>query len=242
MTPEAWEAFLHVHDGLPRQGPGAPEDVHWVLERIGLRGVADVLDAGCGPGGDMVTLAEALPEARITGLDTTASFIELAVQRTRAFGPRVTAQVGDMSAPEGRLDLLWCAGALYFLGVTEGLRGWRSALKPGGHIAFSEPVLLDTPPSDAVRSFWEEYPQITDLKGIEDQVAHAGFAVLGHRMIVGAPWRAYYDPMQARIDHLRGQDNSPAIAAAVAENQPEIDRWRAARDHIAYALLIVAPA
>ena len=241
MTPEAWEAFLHVHDGLPRQGPGAPDDVHWVLETVGLRGPLDVLDAGCGPGGDMVTLAEALPEARVTGLDKTASFIELAKQRLQTFGPRVTAQVGDMAAPAGRFDLIWCAGALYFLGVTEGLRGWHAALKQGGHVAFSEPVLLETPASAAVRRFWEEYPQITDLKGIEDRVAEAGYTVLGHRMIVGAPWQAYYDPMQARSDNLRGHDNSPAVAAAIAENQTEIDRWRAARDQIAYALLIVTP-
>lgn len=57
----------------------------------------------------------------------------------------------------------------------------------------------------------------------------------------GIPWRAYYDPMQARIDQLRLTATDPMIMAAIEENQTEIDRWRAARDEIAYALLIAAP-
>ncbi len=242
MTPEQWDAFLQVHHGLPREGPGCPADVHWAVETLGLHGAVDVFEAGCGPGGDMVTLAKALPEARILAVDMVDQFIELAAKRAKVFGLRVTARVGDMSAPDGTFDLIWCAGALYFLGVTEGLSGWRKALNPGGRIAFSEPVLMKTPASPEVAAFWEEYPQITDLAGIEDRVTSAGFNVLHHRMIVGQPWQEYYDPMQARIDELRKGDVSPAVAATLDENQAEIDRWRAAPDQIAYALLIVAPA
>ncbi|WP_299686940.1 class I SAM-dependent methyltransferase [uncultured Tateyamaria sp.] len=241
MTPEEWDAFLQVHHGLPREGPGAPADVQWAVQTIGLHGHVHVLDAGCGPGADMVTLAEGLPEAEITAIDKTGQFIELAQQRAAPFGPRVTAQVGDMAAPDGIYDLIWCAGALYFLGVTDGLRGWHGALNTGGRIAFSHPVLPRTPPSEAVMRFWEEYPEVTDPQGIEDQVTAAGYNVMAHRMIIGAPWQAYYDPMQVRIDTLRDQDTTAAVQAAIAESQTEIDRWRAASDEVAYALLIVAP-
>ena len=239
MTPEEWDAFLQVHRGLPREGPGAPADVHWAVDTLGLRGGVDVFDAGCGTGGDMVTLAETLPQARITAVDKTEPFITLAQSRAAPFGDRVTARVGDMRAPDGVYDLIWCAGAIYFLGVTEGLRGWRSALKTGGRIAFSEPVKLG-PLSDTAAAFWEEYPQITDMAGIEARVSAADYNVLAHRMIVGDPWQAYYDPMQARIDTLRGQDTSAAVRTAMEMCQAEIDQWRAARDEIAYALLIVA--
>ena len=242
MTPEQWDAFLQVHHGLPREGPGAPADVAWAVLTIGLHGHVQVLDAGCGPGDDMVTLAKALPEAQITAVDKTPQFIEMAQRRAAPFGARVTALVGDMADPDGSYDLIWCAGALYFLGVTDGLRGWRAALNTGGRVVFSEPVLPVTPPSEAAMTFWEEYPQVTDLQGIEDQVTAAGYNVLAHRMIIGAPWRAYYDPMQARIDALRKQDTTPAVQAAMDECQTEIDRWRAASDEVAYALMIVAPA
>lgn len=242
MTPQQWDAFLHVHHGLPRQGPGGADDVHWAIETLGLSGPVDVFEGGCGPGDDLVALAEALPQARITGVEQVADFVTQAAARTAPFGPRVTARIGDMASPEGRYDLIWCTGALYFLGVTPGLTGWRGALKPGGRVVFSEPVLLETPASNAVSAFWEDYPQITDLDGIEAQVTAAGYNTLAHRMIVGAPWAAYYDPMQARIDRLRLSTSDAVITAALDEAQTEIDRWRAAPAQIAYALLVVAPA
>ncbi|WP_299725406.1 class I SAM-dependent methyltransferase [uncultured Tateyamaria sp.] len=239
MTPEEIEAFFNIHRDLPREGPGEAADVHWAVEQLGLKGPLDVLDAACGPGADTLVLAEALPEATITAMEKTPQFVTEARARIAHLDPRVRAVEGDMAKPGGRYDLIWCAGALYFLGVTAGLQGWRDALKPGGAVAFSEPVLLETPPSDPARAFWEEYPQITDLAGITAQVTAAGYSVQAHRMIVGAPWETYYAPMQARIDMLRGQGPNDVLSAALDENQLEIDRWRAGRDQIAYALLIV---
>lgn len=241
MTPEQIDAFLTVHRDLHREGPGEPADVHWALEKLGLSGPLDVLDAACGPGADLLTLAEALPEAHITGVEKTAHFATEASARIAAYTPRVQAVEGDMSTPEGTYDLIWCAGALYFLGVTEGLQGWRSVLNPGGAVVFSEPVLLGTPPSDGARAFWEEYPQITDLDGIIERVTAAGYAVQDHRMIVGKPWADYYGPLQARIDMLREQNPHAALTEALDEHQREIDMWHAAQDQIAYALLIVKP-
>ncbi|WP_415402687.1 class I SAM-dependent methyltransferase [Tateyamaria sp. SN3-11] len=242
MTPEERDAFFTVHRDLPREGPGEVADVAWVIAQTGISGAVDVFDAACGPGADLETLADSLPEARLLGVEQVSHFVEAAAARVARFGPRVRVELADMAAPEGRYDLIWCAGALYFLGIAEGLRGWRDALKPGGKVAFSEPVLLETPASDAVTAFWEEYPQITDLDGIKAQVADAGYRTLGHRMIVGTPWRDYYDPMQARIDALRKTHPDAALSAALDENQQEIDRWKAAQDQIAYALLIVEPA
>ncbi|MEM6372730.1 MAG: class I SAM-dependent methyltransferase [Pseudomonadota bacterium] len=239
MTPDENAAFFTVHRDLPREGPGEAADVHWALEQLDLSGTVDVLDAACGPGADLEVLADALPQARLTGIEMTPHFASAARERVARFGPRATAREGDMRDPGGPYDLIWCAGALYFLGVTDGLRGWRTALKPGGVVAFSEPVLLrDTPGG---RAFWEEYPQITQLDGIIAQAADAGYRTLAHRIIVGAPWQTYYDPMQARIDMLRAQAPDEALSAALEENQREIDLWRAARDDIAYALLVVLP-
>ncbi|MEL6807632.1 MAG: class I SAM-dependent methyltransferase [Pseudomonadota bacterium] len=242
MTPDQKDAFFRVHRDLHREGPGEPADVLWALDALGLSEPLDVLDAACGPGADMLTLAEALPQARITGMEVTPHFVTEASARVAAFAPRVRAIEGDMSAPEGMYDLIWCAGALYFLGVTEGLQSWRKVLKPGGAVAFSEPVLFSTPPSAGVQAFWEDYPQITDLDGIIARVTAAGYPVQAHRMIVGKPWADYYTPLQDRIQMLRGQNPDAALIAALDENQREIDLWHAAEDQIAYALLIVKPA
>lgn len=242
MTPLERAAFFTVHCDLPREGPGEAADVHWAIDQLGLSGAVDVLDAGCGPGADLEVFAQALPEARITGLDKIDDFAKSAANRVAKFGLRVSAAQGDMSKITGPYDLIWCAGALYFMGVTTGLQTWKSSLQSGGAVVFSEPVLRTTPATPGAQAFWEEYPQITDLKGINAQVSAAGYTTCAHRMIVGAPWQAYYDPMQTRIDMLRAQNPDAALTKALDENQLEIDRWRAAKDDVAYALMIVKPA
>ncbi len=236
-----WEAFFRLHSDLPREGPGSAADVHWALARTGIGGAVSVCDAGCGPGADLQVLATALPQARLTGIEAQAGFAETARARCARFGDRVTVAQGDMAQPGGPHDLIWCAGAMYFLGVTEGLSAWRSSLSPGGWVAFSEPVLLAGEQPPAVRAFWAQYPAITDLAGINTRIAAAGYRLRDHRLLVGAPWASYYDPLQARIAHLRGTDPDPALADALDRDAAEIALWRAAPDHIAYALLLVQP-
>ncbi|MEX0349551.1 MAG: trans-aconitate 2-methyltransferase [Paracoccaceae bacterium] len=236
-----WDAFFRIHQDLPREGPGSPEDVDWVLSETGLNGAVSVCDAGCGPGADLEVLADRLPEARLLGLEMQEGFVASAQKRCARFGDRVQARLGDMADPGGPYDLIWCAGALYFLGVTEGLKSWRSALAPGGYVAFSEPVKLPGEMPPAAREFWEEYPAITDIAGIEARVAAAEYDVLGTRLIMGQGWENYYGPLRQRIAEMRAASPDPALTKMLDTNAREIALWEAAPDHIAYALLLVRP-
>lgn len=236
-----WSAFFTIHQDLPREGPGESADVHWALKTAGVFGTVRVLDAACGPGADLVTLAEDLPSATITGIEKHTGFVAQAHSRVASFGPRVQVIEGEMADPGGPYDFIWCAGALYFLGVTEGLSLWKDALSPGGKIAFSEPVLLDGPQPAEVSEFWEEYPSITKMDGIHNRIKAAGYRVTDTRMIVGAPWEAYYAPMVARIAKLRAEDPSPALTEALDLSAREAELWAAVPDHIAYALFVVQP-
>lgn len=238
MTPDP--SFFTLHRNLPREGPGQPEDVHWALYAAAVPEDARIADLACGPGADTRTLAKARPGARIEAVDRVPHFVAEARVRTAAYGSRVTVREGDMAEVTGPYDFIWCAGGIYFLGVTEGLRLWRKALAPGGRIAFSEPCLPPRP-SAAARAFWaEEYPAITGIEGIRERVAAAGCRVLGERMVLVAAFRAYYEPMARRIAALRpGAD--AALGGVLDAAEIEIERWQAAPDDIAYALLVVAP-
>lgn len=233
------EAFLTLYTDLAREGPGAPADLGWALSVAATPQLARICDAGCGSGADTVTLAKERPKAQIDAVDTIAQFVAAAQKRVAPFGARVQVRQGDMASIDGPYDLIWCAGALYFLGVTEGLSKWRKALAPGGAVAFSEPCLLSRP-SAAARAFWAEYPQITDVAGIRARVGAAGYRVLGEQMQVGDAWEAYYIPMARRIEKLRPQARG-ALAEALDEAEREIARWKAAPSEIAYALMVVAP-
>ncbi|NJM84675.1 MAG: class I SAM-dependent methyltransferase [Tabrizicola sp.] len=235
MTP-----FFQLHRDLPREGPGTPEDVIWALDLAGTPDGAWICDAAAGPGADAATLAVQRPQARIVAVEKMAHFVREAEARLAGFGERVQVRQGDMAAPGGPFDLIWCAGGLYFLGVTEGLRSWRSALRPGARVAFSEPCFPGNPPSALAKAFWQDHPAATDLAGIAARVRAAGFHLLGHRMVIGAGWRAYYQPLEARITMLRLTADA-ALTAVLDAEQREIDLWRKAPDEIAYALLVVAP-
>ena len=237
MTPR--EAFFVVHRDLPREGPGQAEDVHWALYTAAVAEQVRICDAACGPGADTRTLAIARPKARIEAIDKMAHFVAAARERCAGLPADITVREGDMAEIAGPYDLIWCAGALYFLGVTEGLRCWHQALAPGGRIAFSEPCFM-ADPSERAREFWAGYPAITDSAGIRARVAAAGYRVLGERMVVGAAWAAYYTPMRKRIALLRpGAD--AALTVALDEAETEITRWQAAPGDIAYALFVVEP-
>ncbi len=233
------EAFLTLYTDLAREGPGAAADLGWALSVAATPQLARICEAGCGSGAETVTLAKERPKAQIDAVDKIAQFVAAAQKRVAPFGARVQVRQGDMASIDGPYDLIWCAGALYFLGVTEGLSKWRSALALGGAIAFSEPCLLPRP-STAARAFWAEYPQITDVTGIRARVAAAGYRVLGEQMQVGDAWEAYYIPMARRIEKLRPYAQG-ALVEALDEAESEIARWKAAPSEIAYALMVVAP-
>ncbi|WP_417741462.1 class I SAM-dependent methyltransferase [Salipiger sp.] len=231
--------FLTLYSRLDRQGPGTPEDVLWALGRLGLSGELRVCDAGCGTGADTVTLARALPEAQVAGVDAVPAFIE-AGQARLADLPNASLQVGDMAELEGPYDLIWSAGAIYFLGVTEGLQAWRGALAPGGVVAFSQGVFLGDDEPQAVRDFWIAEPALPDREGLRAQVAEAGFEVLDTRLLIGAPWQAYYEGLTREIAALR-DDATPAMTAVLDACAQEVALWQQAPERIAYELVLARP-
>ena len=233
------DAFFELHREMPRQGPGDAEDVHWVLSVVGEP--ARVIDAACGPGADTETLAEALPLAEIEAVDLTSHFVEEARARLDCFGPRVTVREGDMQELAGPADLIWCAGALYFLGVETALALWRPVLAPGGAIAFSEPVFVSTPPSPEAAAFWSEYPGVGTAADVEARVRAAGYRARATRLITGRAWLNYYLPMMARATRLR-IGAGPDLAVVLDAAEAEFARWRAAPDEIAYLMSVVEPA
>lgn len=233
------EAFFTVHRGLNREGPGEPADVDWALQMAGTPGDARILDAASGPGADTVTLAEARPGATIDAVETQAHFVEEARRRTARFGARVTVDEGDYMRLSQTYDLIWCAGAVYFHGISQVLAAWSPHLVPGGAVAFSEPALMIEPPSEAARAFWAGEYEVRSRAAVEAEIHAAGWGVVGQRWVVDAPWAAYYGPMSARLDRLEETEQSPDVLTAIAEHRSEIAKWQAAREEIAYSLFVV---
>jgi trans-aconitate methyltransferase len=231
-------AFFDLHQQIPRQGPGCPEDVRWVADQIGLAADARVCDAGCGPGADTETFLALLPEGRVTALDAHGIFIDELLAR---LGPddRLTAFAGDMAKLKGPFDLIWCAGAVYFLGITKALTVWRPALAKGGHLAFSEPCFFTETPSELARNYWGGYAAGTEAE-IRAEVEDAGYAVLGTRPVPDVAWEAYHRPLAARVAALRAGADAE-LTQVLDEAAREIADWQKVKAETGYLLVLARP-
>ncbi|AXQ93976.1 methyltransferase domain-containing protein [Cereibacter azotoformans] len=237
MTPE--DAFFTLHSTLEREGPGDDESLAWALGVAQVPPSGRVLDAGCGPGADVAGLLAAVPDGQVVAMDLHQPYIDELVARL-GVDARLRAVPGDMRAPEGMFDLIWCAGAIYNAGIAEALSAWRSHLKPGGRVAFSDlGWRIDNPPLEA-REFWTRYPAMTDRAGILAQVEAAGWRVLADRWLPEAGWSAYYEPLAARLAHLRAEAE-PTLAGILDEEAREIDIWRRHGSSYGYLQVVAEP-
>jgi SAM-dependent methyltransferase len=241
--------FFALHSGLPRVAPGSRGSTLRALAATGRAETArSVLDLGCGPGAHTIELARAMPQARISGLDLHAPFLEdlRARAASAGVGGRVQGVHADMAAPpfaDQYFDLLWSEGAIYQLGVGPALACWRRLLRPGGVLAFSDAVFLPGAPVDLVAHWHRDYPSMTDVVGARAVVQAAGWQVLDDFLQPASDWEAYYDPLAARCDALEADwQNDPAGLAVLAETRAEIAFHRTWGQHYGYAFFVVAPA
>lgn len=236
--------FFEVHRDLPREGPGSDASTRRALDlaRPHVPNAPHVIDAGCGPGAQTRVLAAELEGASITALDLHAPFLEqLRAALPASHAERVDTLVDDMAVwtPPRPVDLIWCEGAAYAIGVPRALAHWRTCLRPGGVIAFSEAVWLTDERSAPTAAFWEEYPAMTDVDGCRRLVDEAGYERLGDFVLPRGDWSAYYAPIEERLDALAERHANDARALEeLAAHRREIDVFRASRDEYSYLFVV----
>jgi len=231
------DAFFQLHRDLPREGPGDQVSLDRALTLAQAPSDSRMLDAGCGPGADIEGLLAWCPEGHVLAVDPHAPFVEQA--RVRHGGdPRVEPRVGDMRDAKGPFDLIWCAGALYFLGLEEGLKALGEALAPEGVLAFSHPCWFVDAPSAAAVALWEgEGVNLLDRDGVCAAVSAAGFDVLGVFPLSDEAWEAYYGPMEARIEALAATATAD-LTAVLEEGRREAAAWRQVREETGYLQVV----
>lgn len=233
------EAFFTVHRELPREGPGLPEDVTWVGQVVEIPQHGRVCDAGCGPGADLEALRNLVPDGQVDGFERVSHFVEAARQKL-ADDPSVRIHHADMAQLSGPYDLIWSAGAVYFLGVKPALKAWSSALRKTGAIAFSHPCVFTASPSKAAVAFWKAEPgQFGTQDATEAEIVAAGWRVLATRRLADAAWAAYYRPLLTRCDELEKAGASESVRAAIASARKEASDWRAVSGETGYVLYVV---
>jgi ubiquinone/menaquinone biosynthesis C-methylase UbiE len=242
------DAFWAIHSDLPREGPGDNASTARALSAMTeLPPAPAILDIACGPG--MQTLEVARRSGgRVTAIDLHTPYLEEARRRAEAarLADRIAVVRASMTAlpfADGAFDALWCEGAIYFMGLAEGLTAWKRLLKPGGYVALTEPVLFQTPeetPREVI-AFWEEYPVITTTDGILKRAASAGYRIVDHFPLPASAWlEGYLDPIEAKLPALRAaHGDDPSYARRISEAQTDIDIYRRYADRSGYLFVVL---
>ena len=119
---------------------------------------------------------------------------------------------------DGSFDLIWCEGAIYNVGVAEGLRDWRRLLPRGGHVALTEVCWRKPNPPPECAAFWdEEYPAIQDTAALLQTIDACGYRTAGHFPLpASAWWDDYYRPLQENLTAFRERHRGAPDAQDVA--------------------------
>jgi SAM-dependent methyltransferase len=237
MENEIMSAYTVIFDNLVYLGPGDSAVTRNLVERLrsDLPSESRVADLGCGVGASALVLAQSLPKAHVLALDSHAPFIARLEARvdSHGLGERISAVVGDMMAPPplegvtGGFDLIWSESSIYSIGRTNAFACWRPLLKPGGWLVFSDIVWQGEPiaRSDKASAFWaNEYPDITTVDAILDELIIAGFKPLDPVLSGRKSWSNYYEPLRERLHLLRKRGGrSKALNDVMAEFERELD-------------------
>lgn len=240
------EAFFELHRDMPREGPGDEASTLRALEMCSeLPERPEILDIGCGPGMQTVTLARATG-GPIAAVDLHQPFLDQLAASAAAAGvaDRITLMRADMAAlpfEPSSFDLVWCEGAAFVMGVEAALQAWRPLLRPGGYLAFSDLMWLSPDPPAEVKAFFiAADPNVTDVAGNLERVRAAGYEIVGHFTLPDESWLTHYcDPLAERIpaalEKYAGDEESLAI---IKQQVDEIAMRRTYPDAYGYEFIV----
>jgi SAM-dependent methyltransferase len=133
--------------GVRNRYAAPPADTAYPLEYAyhllgDVRG-QEVLDFGCGTGGDSTLIAGR--GARVTSMDISPDLLELAERRVEldGYGGRITTLVGSahqIPLPDASVDVVWGHAILHHVDLALASREIHRVLRPGGRAVFSEPL------------------------------------------------------------------------------------------------------
>ena len=219
-----WDPVKYVQFGDYRDRPFFD-----LTGRIQADGPLDVVDLGCGPGNLTATLAARWPEARVTGLDSSAAMLAKAEVHAEA-NRGLEFQLADIAGwmPTADTDVVVTNAALQWLpGHQELMARWLEALKPGAWFAMQVPGNFNAPSHALMRDLAGSGTWSAKLGGVLRGGESVGDPADYLRIMLDAgctadAWETTYlqllsgpDPV---LEWVRGTALRPVLAALTADD------------------------
>ncbi|MBF8186169.1 class I SAM-dependent methyltransferase [Nonomuraea sp. K274] len=245
VTDPVTSAFLTLHDGLPRQGPGSDDTTRRLLALAGpLPRRPRALDIGCGPGRASLLLAGGAG-AEVTAVDLYQPYLDDLTQAAadRGLGHAIStvrASMADLPFTDQSFDVIWAEGSVYLMGFDAALRSWRRLLAPGGVLVLTECEWTTGSPSGPARAYWDGIYPLRTPEGNLAAAHAAGYDVPALHPLPDGDWfDEYYTPL---ADRLQAADLTvPGMREAVADTREEITMRREHGAEYGYTGYILRP-
>ncbi len=231
--------FFSLFNALELWGPNSKEDTTRAFELVNYS-PESILEIGCGKGHSTMTLA-ALSDAQIVAIDNEPSVLQRLDEKIRArdLNNRVSTQcisMTELNFNDKSFDLIWAEASIYIMGVENALSAFKPLLKENGFFVFSDLVWLTDSPSDAPSQFWQrEYPDMQRVETRLEQIDKAGYQNIASFEISQGAWKAYYEPLQNRLDELEADMNG---SQALLDIQEEVNLYKTYLGEFGYQFFI----
>lgn len=247
--------FYEVHSNLPREGPGENQSTEKAYKMLkNLPAKPRIIDIGCGPGMQTITLAK-LSSGKITAIDNHQAFLDQLNQNATIEGvsSSIKTAKGDMFNLEfekASFDVVWCEGAIFIIGFEKGLREWRPLLTDNGYLVTSELSFLRKDLPQEVEAYMKEmYAGLENSQAntVEENIEiakKAGYKVIDTFVLPNSGWwDNYYTPIAAKLPILKEKHkDEPEALAYLAGEEREIEMFSKYSDYYGYAFYILQKA
>ncbi len=187
--------FYEVFENIPRQGPGLKESTQKAFNSIKrhLPSRPEILDIGCGKGSQTIELAK-ISEAKITAIDNHQFFLdclEEAAQKAELAEKIscINADMSDLPFSSNLFDVIWSEGAVFIIGIKEGLKQWGKFLKKDGFLVLTDLVWLkEYRPAELIQHWKQEGLTVFTIEQILEAARQEGYHLIDHFTLPRKGW------------------------------------------------------
>ena len=174
----------------------------------------EILDVGCGKGVQTLDLART-SKGKIKAVDNHAFFLdylELTAQK-EGYENTITCTNADMKSMPFKnecFDLIWSEGAVFIIGIKEGLKEWKKYLKKNGFLVLTDLIWLKNKRPEELNNYWEQ--EGLSIMTVEQVIAISdkeGYKLMKHFTLPASSWlKEYIMPQEAVIALLKAKYSS----------------------------------
>ncbi|WP_250008724.1 class I SAM-dependent methyltransferase [Actinoplanes sp. M2I2] len=194
MDRQRVSALAHTHH--PIAAPVSGVNVNKLLRRAGRGPAARILDLGCGQAAWAMQALAHHPDGHADAVDLSADALERAeaMATMRELADRLTLHERDARTyvPDGDYDLVLCVGATHAFGGFAGtLELAGRHVNPHGVLIVGDGFWETTPTPQALAALDAKPSDLTDLPGLIDTAADAGWYPVYAHVSDPAEWDDY---------------------------------------------------